>query len=93
MENQVTLKFWKPSGKKKKGGTPTKKVRRDEVYNFKDSERKKKFRHMTSNNNFLPEDFDDKDKDVSVKTKQFLKIMDFVFQENKGETNLTQQSS
>ena len=37
----------------------------------------KKFKQMTSNNNFLSEVFDDKDKDVSIKTKQFLKIFRF----------------
>ena len=37
----------------------------------------KKFKQMTSNNKFLSEVFDDKDKDVSVKTKQFLKRFGF----------------
>ena len=55
----------------------TKNVTRVEMYNFKDSEGMKKFKHMTSNNNFLSEVFDDKNKDVSVKTKQFLKRFGF----------------
>ena len=46
---------------------------------------------MTSNNNFLSEVFEDNDKDVSVKTKQFLKknwmLSQQIFQENKDETN------
>ena len=43
------------------------------MYNFKDREGMKKLKNMTSNSNFLSEVFEDNDKDVSVKTKQFLK--------------------
>ena len=55
----------------------TKNVTRVEMYNFKDREGMKKFKNMTSNSNFLSEVFEDNDKDVSVKTKQFLKRFGF----------------
>ena len=52
-------------------------IHRLEMYNFKDSEALMKFKQMTSNNNFLSEVFDDDTKDISIKTKQFLKRFGF----------------
>ena len=54
-----------------------KNTNRVEMYNFKDSEGLLKFKNMTSKNTFLSEVFDDNSKDVSVKTKQFLKRLGF----------------
>ena len=55
----------------------TKHINRIEMYNFKDSEGLLKFKSMTSKNTFLSEVFDDNTKDITVKTKQFLKRFGF----------------
>ena len=44
-----------------------------EMYNFKDAEGLTKFKKMTSQDNFLSEVFDDPNKNMNVKTKQFIK--------------------
>ena len=47
------------------------------MYNFKDSDGLLKFKNMTSRNTFLSQVFDDDNKNITVKTKQFLKIFGY----------------
>ena len=49
-----------------------------EIYNFKDENGLKKFRDMTSNGTFLSEVFHSESKSVTVKTKTFMKRLNFV---------------
>ena len=49
-----------------------------EIYNLKDPVGLKKFRDMTTQDIFLSEVFNDESKNISVKTKQFLKRLGFV---------------
>ena len=51
----------------------TKNINRLEMYNFKDSDGLLKFKNMTSRNTFLSKVFDGDAKNITVKTKQFLK--------------------
>merc|ERR1719319_313225 len=46
---------------------------KQEMYNLKDEESLKKFKEMTQNNTFLSEVFEDEDKNIETKTKQFMK--------------------
>ena len=55
----------------------TKNTNTVEMYNFKDNEGLLKFKNMTSKNTILSEVFEDNSKDISVKTKQFLKRLGF----------------
>ena len=52
--------------------------KRQESYNFKNKESLQKFKEMTSEGHFLSEVFNDENKDIEVKTKQFLKRLKFV---------------
>ena len=52
--------------------------KREETYNFKNKECLQNFKEMTSQGRFLSEVFDDENKDINVKTKQFLKRLKFV---------------
>ena len=54
-----------------------KNVKKIELYNLKDVEGLKKFKDITSKNNFLSEVFDNEEKDIEVKTKQFLKRLGY----------------
>ena len=54
-----------------------KNVKKVEMYNLKDVEGLKKFKDITSKNNFLSEVFDNEEKDIEVKTKQFLKRLGY----------------
>ena len=56
----------------------SKNVKQVEMYNLKDPEGLKKFKEMTTHDKFLSEVFNDEDKNVSVKTKQFLKRLGYV---------------
>ena len=47
--------------------------KRQESYNFKNKESLAKYKEMTSHGTFLSEVFNDKEKSIEVKTKQFLK--------------------
>ena len=49
-----------------------------EIYNLKDPAGLKKFREMTTRDNFLSEVFNEESKDISVKTKQFIKRLRYV---------------
>ena len=48
-----------------------------EIYNFKDKDGLKKFREMTSKENFLSEVFNNDSQTVTVKTKKFIKRLNF----------------
>ena len=47
------------------------------MYDLKDQEGLKKFKAMTSKDNFLSEVFQEEEKNIEVKTKQFLKRLGF----------------
>ena len=51
--------------------------KRKESYNYKDKESLAKFKTMTDEGTFLSEVFKDENKDIEVKTKQFLKRLKF----------------
>ena len=48
-----------------------------EIYNLKDKEGLKKFKDMTNKDSFLSEVFEDETKNISVKTKQFVKRLGY----------------
>ena len=51
--------------------------KREESYNYKNKESLEKFKKMTSEGNFLSEVFENENKNIEVKTKQFLKRLKF----------------
>ena len=53
------------------------KLTHTEIYNIKDKDGLKKFHEMTSKDTFLSEVFNDENKKIEVKTKQFLKRLGF----------------
>ena len=52
-------------------------IKRTETYNLKDIEGLKMFKEMTSKDDFLSQVFNDEEKHIEVKTKQFLKRLAF----------------
>ena len=54
-----------------------KNVQKAEMYNLKDADGLKRFKEITSKNNFLSEVFENEEKCIEVKTKQFLKRLGY----------------
>ena len=55
-----------------------------EIYNLKDKEGLRKFMEMTNKDSFLSEVFEDKTKNISVKTKQFVKRLGYCFRNSES---------
>ena len=64
-------------------------VKRYEMYNLKDQEGLIKFKEMTSKNDFLSEVFNDEDKNIEIKTKQFLKRLKYCVSKSFKKIRLT----
>ena len=63
--------------------------KRRESYKFKDEESLKAFKKVTSNDRFLSEVFDDEEKDVEVKAKQFIKRLKYCISKSFKKTRFT----
>ena len=60
-----------------------------EMYDLKDQEGLKKFKAMTSKDNFLSEVFQEEEKNIEVKTKQFLKRLGFCISQSFKKIRIT----